>query len=85
MGFTDIWKTDIPTLTDFITTQSTYLECHPDFPSVGKLDSRFSLDSDGVLVGVFPSEEAFQRVVRATLFPHFLYVRHYFLLTRNPV
>lgn len=49
-GITDIKKAEIPTLTEFITVHSNDAGCHTAFASVGKQNTRGSVDSDGVLV-----------------------------------
>lgn len=50
-----------------ITVQSSDTQCWTGFVSVGKSNTHFDIDRDGVLVGVSGSDSALQQVVAASL------------------
>lgn len=83
-GITDNEKAEIPTLSKFITAQSTDSGCRTASMPVGKPITLFRIDSDGVLVRVFSLGGASQRVVPATLRPRFPHLCHYSLLVSYP-
>lgn len=53
-------KVGIPTLAEFVDAQYSVLGCSAVFASVGKLNTRFNVDSDRVFVRVFPLKGASQ-------------------------
>lgn len=75
----------VPIFAELITAQFTDADFRIAFTSVGKLDTRFSFDSDGVLV-LFPClDAASQRVIPASLRLYFAHLCYYSLLAHHPV
>lgn len=73
---TDKEKAEIPTLTEFITVQVSLAHCRAAFTSLGKPNTRFNIDSEGVLVRVSSTNGASQRVMPAPL--RFRLLRHFY-------
>lgn len=53
-GIIDNEKAEMPTLTEFTEMQSTYSDCRAAFLTIEKPNTRFNVDSDGVLVRIAP-------------------------------
>lgn len=66
-GITDIEKSEITTLADFISAQSIDKDCRSAFASVERPNTQFDENSDEVIGGIFPIEKVSQRVVSAFL------------------
>lgn len=79
-GITDSKNVEIPTLAEFISAQSTDTYCRSAYASIEKPNSGFNVESDGVLFQVSSLDGASQRVVPASLSPHFFHFCHYSLL-----
>lgn len=74
---------EIPTLAEFMFAESADADCRSAFAYDRKPNTRFNVDSDGVLVRVFSLIGASRRVVSAYLRPRFLHSRHYFFLASH--
>lgn len=73
-------KAEIPTLAEFISSQSTDAGCRAAFASIRKASTRFNVYSNKVLFEGFPLEGRTQRVVPASLYPRFFHLCRYPLL-----
>lgn len=80
VGIMDNEKTEVPTLTESITAQSTDSNCGAAFASVRKPNTRFSVDQDGVSVQVFSLDDGSEQVVPAAFHPGFFHLCRYSLL-----
>lgn len=79
VGNTRDGKVEMLTLAEFITAQAIDTDCHAAFTPAGNPNASFNFDSDGVLVRVYPSDGASQRVVPACLHSDFFHACHYSL------
>lgn len=84
-GITNNEQAKTPTLAELIMAQSSDVACRAVFTSIGKPNSRFNDDIDGVLVRVSHLHGVSKRVVPASLYPSFLHLSHCSLLTGRPV
>lgn len=80
-GITDNDEVEVRIQAKFISAQSTDANRRSTFVSLGKPNTHFNVDNDGVLVRAFPLHGALQRAEAAFLLSCYFHNRHYTFLT----